>query len=59
SITRTQNSVCAAGCVEDDAADDMLPQTLIFVQPCSIYLKLRMLLNAGGSSSFHGKGLFG
>ncbi|MCI65146.1 hypothetical protein A2U01_0086404, partial [Trifolium medium] len=33
SLTRTQNTVRAAGCGEDDAADVVLPQTLIFVQP--------------------------
>ncbi|MCI95000.1 hypothetical protein A2U01_0116298, partial [Trifolium medium] len=37
SLTRTQNTVRAAGCVVDDAADDVLPQTLIFVKPCNVY----------------------
>ncbi|PNY13503.1 hypothetical protein L195_g010159, partial [Trifolium pratense] len=31
SLTRTQNTVRAAGFDEDDAADVVLPQTLIFV----------------------------
>ncbi|MCI51099.1 hypothetical protein A2U01_0072343 [Trifolium medium] len=37
SLTRTENTVCAAGCDEDDVADVMLPQTLIFMQPCRVY----------------------
>ncbi|MCI84095.1 hypothetical protein A2U01_0105371 [Trifolium medium] len=43
SLTRTQNTVRAAGFDDDDddAADDVLPQTLIFLQPSSVYPKLK------------------
>ncbi|MCI35732.1 hypothetical protein A2U01_0056953, partial [Trifolium medium] len=37
SLTRTQNTVCAAGCDEDDVADVVLPQTLIFVQLWNVH----------------------
>ncbi|MCI62663.1 hypothetical protein A2U01_0083920, partial [Trifolium medium] len=37
SLTRTQNIVRVAGCDVDDDADDVLPQTLIIVQPCNVY----------------------